>query len=104
MNRQLVAIYNCYSGMEEYVHSLLNRTVKASMFFPLDPCPLPPLPQFILSYDRVGDHLLRDSQRNWLVYCDCLPNKPFGIGICIGATIYISLQVKTGVLRLFRTY
>lgn len=73
--------------MEKYVHSLLNRTVKASMFFPLAPRPLPPLPEFILSYDRVGDYLLRDSQRNWLVYCDCLPNKPFGIGISIGATI-----------------
>lgn len=90
--------------MEEYVHSLLNRTVKASMFFPLAPHPLPPLPQLILSYDRVGGHLLQDSQRNWPVFCDCLPNKPFGMDIITGATIWICLQMKTGVPRLFRTY
>lgn len=61
MNSQFVAIYNRYSGMGEYVHSLLNRTAKASMFFPLAPRPLPPLPQLLLSYDRVGGHLLQDS-------------------------------------------
>lgn len=36
--------------------------------------------------------------------CDSLPNKPFGIGIIIGATIWISLQMKTGVPRLLKTY
>lgn len=70
MNSQAVAIYNHYSGMEEYVHGLLKRTVKASMFFPLAPRPLPPLSQLIVGYDKVGGYLLQDGQKNWPVFCD----------------------------------
>lgn len=106
MNSQAVAIYNCYSGVEEYVQ-LIKKNSGGLHDFPLGPLPNYYLfPQPILGYGRKGNHLLQDGQRSCPGFCDwtvypstqCLPIKASGISIFTSVTVQICLQMKPGFL------